>query len=131
MRKLFLTGSFLLIFAGVSFAQSLEANAYALIKENVYIKYQIKEKKGKKELLFRFKNKSKSFAKAEIKIGLYQNGILSETLTLNECMKKSFLDNWFRVSQMMVSEEIKNGMLESKDLELKITESNIELTDGC
>jgi hypothetical protein len=102
------------------------------VKENVQVLYKWgTDKENNKELRIRFKNRSRSNVNVVVEVAYYLDGINEETVEINDCLKKSIFDNWFRNIHVVKSESLSNEELESETLTLEATEFKIEETDGC
>src|SRR5690606_22687643 len=98
----------------------------------VSIKYKWKtNKEGKQELRVKFKNTSGSAVNLDLELGFYLKGVMEEKVQLNDCLKKSFFDNWFRPIHIISSESLSNEQLKSEDLERQVTEMKTEQVEDC
>lgn len=101
-------------------------------KDNVTVKYKLKEnKEGKKEVYIKFKNKAKSAVNVDTEVSFYMNGILEESSMVNDCLKKSCFNNWFRPVHIIITENISQDKLMSEDLKIEITELSVTKIDEC
>jgi|GEM_PF-5211151 len=66
-------------------------------KRNLTIDYTLKQGKENNSVLeVKFFNKTRAHLNVDLVIGFYSNGILLEKATIADCLKKSFLSNFFR-----------------------------------
>lgn len=101
-------------------------------KNDITVKYKWKKSKNdKQELRIKFKNQTGSAVNIDTEFGFYINGVMEEKVILNDCLKKSFLDNWFRPLHIITSETLSNEQLKSEDLEVQVTEMKTEKIDEC
>lgn len=100
--------------------------------EYVLIKYKWKaNKEGKYEVRVKFKNKAKSAVNVDAELGFYDNGVLKEKAMLNDCLKKSFFDNWFRPVHIIITESFTKEELLSESTKVEVLEFKTELVDEC
>ena len=101
-------------------------------KNDVIVKQKWKEnKEGKRELRIKFKNKTGSAVNVDMEFGFYLNGIMEEKVVINDCLKKSFLNNWFRPIHIITSETLSNEQLKSDELEVQVSEMKTTEVDEC
>ena len=101
-------------------------------KDQVTVKYKWKtNKEGNQELRIKFKNKAKSAVNLDLELGYYLNGVMEEKVAIADCLKKSFIDNWFRQIHIVTSENLSKEQLMSEDLDVQVTEMKIEKIDEC
>jgi len=102
------------------------------VKNDVTVKYKWKEnKEGKQELRIKFKNQTGSAVNVDAEFGFYLNGVMEEEVMINDCLKKSFFDNWFRPLHIITSETLTNEQLKSEDLDVQVTEMKTEQIEEC
>ncbi|MEQ8625608.1 MAG: hypothetical protein RJQ00_00870 [Vicingaceae bacterium] len=102
------------------------------VKNDVTVKYKWKEnKEGKRELRIKFKNQTGSAVNVDTEFGFYLNGVMEEKVVINDCLKKSFFDNWFRPVHIIMSETLTNEQLTSKELEVQVSEMNTTKVEEC
>ena len=102
------------------------------VKNNVTVKYKWKEsKEGKRELRIKFKNKAGSAVNVDTEFGFYLSGVMEEKVVINDCLKKSFFDNWFRPVHIITSETLTNEQLKSEELEVQVSEMKTTEIEEC
>ncbi len=130
MKKIIL--SFLLVI-GSTFSMNAQMCYQEMsTNDNVTVKYKWKQTKdGEQELRIKFKNKSKSALNLDVELGYYLFGVMEEKAILNDCLKKSFFNNWFRPIHIVKSETLSADQLKSEDLEVQVIELKTEKIDEC
>jgi hypothetical protein len=133
MRLVF---TFLLVLFGgltIGFAQQslkgrhIEQVVSKTEKKDLQINYSVKiNKEGKSMLKIRFFNKTKASLKVDLVLGIYSNGVLLEKADIVDCLKKSFLNNFFRPNHL-----VETTISETKGLEIDILNILTEVTDEC
>ena len=102
------------------------------VKDDVTVKYKWKEnKEGKRELRIKFKNQTGSAVNVDTEFGFYLNGVMEEKVMINDCLKKSFFDNWFRPVHIITSETLTNEQLKSEELEVQVSEMKTNEIEEC
>jgi len=118
----------------VNVGMAAQAQSYQelVTKDKVTVKYKFKEsKEGATELYIKFKNKAKSAVNVDAEVGFYINGIMEESAVINDCLKKSCFDNWFRPVQLIQNDSFNNEKFEPEDIKVEITEIKVEKIDEC
>ena len=96
-------------------------------QKELHIKYDLKPNNGKSKLLqIKFKNKTKANLNIDLVVGFYSNGVLLEKADIVDCLKKSFLNNFFRPYHL-----VETSFKEAQEIEIKILNFYSEQVDEC
>ena len=86
---------------------------------------------GKRQLILKFKNKSKSHKNISVIIGFYLNGVMEEQAEVASCSKKGFFNNLFLTKYGITSEYMSNEQLNDSAFNLEIIKIKTEETNKC
>ena len=123
-----------LLFVLISITKVNGQSKYSILetKQDVSIKYKWKlSKENKKQLLIKFKNKSKVNQNINIEVGFYLNGVMQEKAQVATCAKKGFFNNIFLTVYGVESEMLTNEQIEDEQFKLTLTEFILEETPVC
>lgn len=75
-------------------------------------------------------NRSKSNLNVDLELGFYDTGVLEQRAEINDCLKKGFFSNLFRVGHLI------NGKTQETEgkfshYEIQLLELNTNIVDKC
>lgn len=122
---------FLLLF-GLGISQAKAQYTEIIQKDQVSALYKWKtDKEGKKQLLIKFKNKSKSPQNINLELGFFLTGIKEETAQVSACAQGSFFANLFPTVYGIYSETLTNEQLEQVEIGISPADFQLEKTEKC